>query len=258
MGYECLKKLEVRNLYKEYLLNGQAFTVLDNINFSLESGDFLTILGPSGCGKTTLIRCICGIEAPELGEVRIDGANIKGIGPDRLMIFQDFNQLFPWKSVVDNVTYPLKLNKVGSNKEEREVIANEYLEMVNLTAFRNAYPNQLSGGMRQRVAIARSLALQPKVLLMDEPFGALDAQTRAILQKELLVLWEKYKTTIIFITHNVQESIILGSKVMVLSLCPAKIKLMTENPLESPRMPETSEFMAFWRELYGKLDTKRF
>ncbi len=259
MGDECLmSNLTVQDLVKQYSLEGKSFTVLDKLSFSVDSGDFLTILGPSGCGKTTLIRCICSIEEPTSGKILLDGEPISGIGPDRLMVFQDFNQLFPWKTVIENVIYPLKLNKVSGDMKVLTRRAEEFLELVHLSEFKHAYPNQLSGGMRQRVAIARSLALNPKVLVMDEPFGALDAQTRSILQKELKTLWRKFKTTIIFITHNVQEAILLGSKVMVLSLSPARIKYYEENPLPEPRMPETPEFMDLWHTLYDQLDTRRY
>lgn len=253
-----MSDLQVKNLYKSYQLDNKELKVLKNISISLDSGDFLTVLGPSGCGKSTLIRCICGMETPDAGEILIDGKPIDGIGPERLMVFQDFNQLFPWKTVEENIIFPLKINKVTDDKVKLNEIAEEFMDIVNLKQFRNAYPNQLSGGMRQRVAIARSLALNPKVLLMDEPFGSLDAQTRAVLQKELHLLWEKFKTTIIFITHNVQEAIILGSKIIVLGLMPASIKIEKVNKIPYPRMPETEEFMALWKELYEQLETKRF
>lgn len=251
--YVVLKDVE-----KNFSLNGERIRVLDKISFSLEAGDFLTVLGPSGCGKSTLIRCICGLEIIDGGSVRIDDVEVRGTGPDRIMVFQDFNQLFQWKSVLDNVVYPLRLTSKHKNKKELVETAEHYLRMVHLNDFFNAYPNQLSGGMRQRVAIARALAIQPKILLMDEPFGALDAQTRSILQKELQEIWQKTKTTIIFITHNIQESIILGNKILVMSRIPAQIKLFLDNNLDIPRMPETREFMDLWKKLYKNLDVKRF
>jgi len=253
-----MSDLQIKNICKSYKLENKELKVLDDISISLNSGDFLTVLGPSGCGKSTLLRCICGMETPDKGQILIDGNPIAGIGPERLMVFQDFNQLFPWKTVEENIIFPLKFNNISKNKAELKEIAEEFMDIVHLKKFRNAYPNQLSGGMRQRAAIARSLALNPKVLLMDEPFGALDAQTRAILQKELLLLWKKFNTTIIFITHNVQEAIILGSKIMVLGLMPATVKIEQENTIPYPRMPETKEFMDLWKILYEQLETKRF
>jgi NitT/TauT family transport system ATP-binding protein len=250
--------LELNKVNKGYTLDGNAFTVLDDISFYLEKGDLLTILGPSGCGKSTLIRSICGLETIDSGKISIDGKEVYKTGSDRIMVFQDFNQLFPWKTVLENVVYPLKLNNLYNSNTERKERAEHFLQMVHLQDFLNAYPNQLSGGMRQRVAIARSLALNPKVLLMDEPFGALDAQTRAILQQEILNIWQETGTTIIFITHNIQESIILGSKITVLSKLPASIKLFIENEIPIPRLPETPEFMKLWHTLYGELDVKRF
>ncbi len=257
MGDErIMEGLTVSGLNKSYLLNGEKLNVLNNINFNLEKGGFLTILGPSGCGKSTLIRCISGIENPDSGDIRVNGTPISGIGPDRLMVFQDFNQLFPWKTVLQNIVYPLKLNRVGASQAERQEIAEKFLDLVHLSQFRDAYPNQLSGGMRQRVAIARSLALNPDILLMDEPFGALDAQTRRILQKELVQLWQEFRTTILFITHNVQEAILLGSSIMVLSHRPSKILHLEKNAMTYPREPETPDFMDLWHVLFGLLEQK--
>ncbi len=170
------------------------------------------------------------------------------------MVFQGYDQLFHWKTVLENIIYPLNLKFRKLKKAERLEIALHFLEMVKLSGFKNAYPRQLSGGMRQRVAIARAFAIKPKILLMDEPFGALDAQTRNTLQNELIEIWQKTETTIVFITHNIQESIILGNKIMVLSQIPAKIRLFMQNSLEIPRMPETVEFMKLWKKLYNNLE----
>ena len=171
-------------------------------------------------------------------------------------VFQEFDQLFPWRTVIDNITYALKVS--GVKKEEREERAMHYLEMVNLHDFARAFPHQLSGGMKQRAAIARSLALNPEILLMDEPFGSLDAQTRSILQSELVRIWQKVGSTIIFITHNIQEAILLGDRVMVMSPAPGKIKDIIKVDIKRPRLPETPEFMKLWHQLYGLLETKRF
>lgn len=250
--------LQVKKVSKTYAIDGKKLHVLDSLDFSLEAGDFLTILGPSGCGKSTLIRSICGFEKIDSGEIVLSGNHITKTGSDRIMVFQDFNQLFAWKTVLANVVYPLKINKTFTTNKECEEAAKHYLNMVHLGKFLHAYPNQLSGGMRQRVAIARSLALQPKVLLMDEPFGALDAQTRSILQQELLKIWQETQKTIIFITHNIQESIILGNKILVMSKLPGTVKLFIENTIDPPRKPETPEFMKLWKQLYSNLDVKRF
>jgi NitT/TauT family transport system ATP-binding protein len=252
------KVLEVEGLNKSYRMDKKNINVLNNISLSLEKGDFLTILGPSGCGKSTLIRSICCFEKIDSGTIKVDGLPVNKPGPDRLMVFQEFNQLFHWKTVWENIVYPLNLNHGDKTKKEKEEIACRFLEMVNLRDFKNAYPRQLSGGMCQRVAIARALAIGPKILLMDEPFGALDAQTRSILQKELMDIWDKTDITIIFITHNIQESILLGNKIMVLSRIPADIKVLIDNTMPFPRMPETTEFMDLWKKLYSMLDIKRF
>jgi len=250
--------LELGSVHKSFKMDKKTIHVLNNISLSLKERDFLTILGPSGCGKSTLIRCICCFEKIDRGVIKVDGMLVNRPGPDRIMVFQEFNQLFHWKTVWENVIYPLNLNHRHKAKKEKESIANKFLEMVNLKDFKNAYPRQLSGGMCQRVAIARALALGPKILLMDEPFGALDAQTRSILQKELINIWKKTNITIIFITHNIQESIILGNKIMVLSRIPATIKVFIDNTMPFPRMPETPEFMNLWKRLYDNLDVKRF
>lgn len=250
--------LMVDGLHKSFVLQNRELKVIDDISFQMAQGDFLTILGPSGCGKSTLIRCIAGLELPSTGNVVVDSEQVTGAGPDRLMVFQDFNQLFQWKTVVGNVIDAVRLVRNGVGKKEARETAEDALRMVHLDKFLDAFPNQLSGGMRQRVAIARALAIHPKVLLMDEPFGALDAQTRAILQKELQSIWQKTGITVIFITHNIQESILMGNRIMVMSQAPAKVKVFHENHLEIPRMPETPEFMELWHHLYNNLEARRF
>jgi NitT/TauT family transport system ATP-binding protein len=249
-------KVKVRDLCVRF--NGEQGDVqaLKDVSFTVEPGEFLTVLGPSGCGKSTLIRTVAGFQAPEKGEVRLKDRTVSKPGPDRIMVFQEFDQLFPWRTVLGNVEFALKLK--GLSKEERKSRARQFLSMVGLTGFENAYPHQLSGGMKQRAAIARSLALDPEILLMDEPFGSLDAQTRTILQSELVRIWEEVGSTIIFITHNIQEAILLGDRVLVMSARPGRIKTVIENHLPRPRMPETPEFMELWHELYGMLEVKRF
>lgn len=249
-------KVLIENLFVKFEGEQGNIQALEDISFSVKEGEFLTILGPSGCGKSTLIRSIAGFQKPEKGRILLGKRQVHEPGPDRIMVFQEFDQLFPWKTVKSNITYALKVN--GKGKEERERMAAHYLEMVNLQDFGGAFPHQLSGGMKQRAAIARSLALNPEILLMDEPFGSLDAQTRAVLQSELVRLWQKVGSTIIFITHNIQEAILLGDRVMVMSSAPGRIKDIVDVNIARPRLPETPEFMALWHTLYGLLETKRF
>ena len=250
------KNVVVENLFVKFQGEQGSFQALEDISFSVEEGEFLTILGPSGCGKSTLIRSIAGFQTPEKGKIIMGEKQVTKPGPDRIMVFQEFDQLFPWKTVYGNINYALRVNGIPS--EERKKKTEHYLEMVNLSDFASAFPHQLSGGMKQRAAIARSLALNPEILLMDEPFGSLDAQTRAILQTELVRIWQKVRSTIIFITHNIQEAILMGDRVMVMSNDPGKIKDIVKVDIKRPRLPETPEFMTLWHKLYGLLETKRF
>ena len=248
--------VSVEKLWVSFTGDAGEVQALKNINFEVKSGEFLTILGPSGCGKSTLIRTIAGFQKPEKGKITLGNKQVREPGPDRIMVFQEFDQLFPWRTVSGNILYALKVK--GLDRSEREAQTKTYLDMVNLADFGKAYPHQLSGGMKQRAAITRSLALSPEILLMDEPFGSLDAQTRAILQAELVRIWQKIGSTIIFITHNIQEAILLGDRVMVMSPYPGTIKEIVDIKISRPRLPETPEFMALWHTLYGLLETKRF
>lgn len=207
--------LEIKNLTKQYdnQTIGQS-AILKDLNLSVNAEDFLCILGPSGCGKTTLLRCVAGFECFE-GAVLVEGRPTSRSGADRIVVFQDFNQLFPWKTVGRNVEDPLKIQGIR-DRAKRQVIADTYLEMVGLLHYRDYYPHQLSGGMKQRVAIAKALALRPKIILMDEPFASLDAMTRKNIQAELLRIKEKEEMTVIFITHNIQEAIMLGTRILVM------------------------------------------
>lgn len=250
------EKVTVKNLFVKFEGEQGHIQALEDISFSVKNGEFLTILGPSGCGKSTLIRTIAGFQTPEKGTIHLGKKEVVAPGPDRIMVFQEFDQLFPWRNVIGNITYALKVS--GVKKEERKKQAMHFLEMVNLKDFARAFPHQLSGGMKQRAAIARSLALNPEILLMDEPFGSLDAQTRSILQAELVRIWQRVGSTIIFITHNIQEAILLGDRVMVMSTAPGKIKDIVDVDIKRPRLPETPEFMKLWHKLYGLLETKRF
>lgn len=224
--------LEVRSVSKVFDVDGKTMEVLRDISMSVDEGEFICFIGPSGCGKTTLLRIIAGLEHPSSGSVLLDGAPIKGPGPERGMVFQEYS-LFPWRTVLDNVAFGPEIR--GVSKEERYRIAREYLKMVGLERFESRYPHELSGGMKQRVAIARALVNNPKALLMDEPFGALDAQTRNVMQSELLRIWEQEKKTIIFVTHSVDEAIYLGDRIVVFSARPGRVKEIIEIDLPRPR-----------------------
>ncbi len=236
--------LHVKDLYKEY--SNPTTVVLDGLSFDLYPEDFLCILGPSGCGKSTLIRCIAGFEKYQ-GVIETDGRSVTGPGTDRTMVFQDFNQLFPWKSVLKNIMYPLGLNGI-KDKAEQRAKAEEYLDKVNLLEYKDYYPHQLSGGMKQRVAIARAMALGSRIILMDEPFAALDAMSRNQMQDELLRIKEKERMTVLFITHNIQEAISLGNRIMVLGKNGA-IRENIENPIEKPVTPASAGYGELWKHL---------
>lgn len=213
-----------------------AVTALDNINLHIGDKEFVCLVGPSGCGKTTLLRIIAGLDFPTSGSLSLDGRPIEGPDPERGMVFQEYS-LFPWMNISDNIGFGLTMK--GTGREEKKKIVEEYLDLVNLKGFGKSYPHELSGGMRQRVAIARALANDPEVLLMDEPFGALDAQTRNMMQRELLEIWEKTKKTIIFVTHSVDEAVFLADRIVVLSPRPGRIKDIIE--VDLPRIRERTD-----------------
>ena len=214
-------KLEVKDLTKIYKGTNGDVTAIDHVNLSVEESEFVMIVGPSGCGKTTLINMIGGLDSATSGTVVLDGNEVTGPGPDRGMVFQGYS-LFPWLTVKKNVEFGLKMRKVP--KEERSKKADEYIKLVGLEGFENALPKQLSGGMKQRVAIARTLANEPQMLLMDEPFGALDAQTRVVMQELLSKISRETKTTILFITHDIDEAVLLGDRIYVMSRRPGTIR----------------------------------
>lgn len=245
-------KLQVENLSKRYEV--PPVQALEGVNFQVRDGDFLCMIGPSGCGKSTTLRIIAGFEVPTAGSVLVDGRPVKEPGPDRAMVFQDLNQLFPWKTTLKNVLYPLQVNGLYGGGGDRRRVAQGYLRLVGLDErFDNAFPHQLSGGMKQRVAIARALALDPKVLLMDEPFGSVDAQTRTTLQEELRRIWQETKKTILFVTHNIEEAIVLGTRILVMASNPGRMVHLYENPIPEPRHHTDPSFGKFWEELYGLL-----
>lgn len=240
--------LEVRNLSKTY--EGGERPILDNVNLSVEENEFLCLLGPSGCGKTTWLRCVAGFEGHE-GEVYVDGELRTEPGPDRIMVFQDLNQLFPWKTVGANVKLPLRQQGIR-DKSELDRIAMEALTKVGLQDWADQYPHQLSGGMKQRVAIAKALALKPRIILMDEPFSALDAMTRTKLQGEVLQISQETNCTFIFVTHNIQEALVLGTRIVMFGQ-GGKILIDEKNPLERPVTPATEGYGEFWSRLRDTL-----
>lgn len=250
------EELIIENLDKTYYAGDRQINALERINLIVRTGEFVNIIGPSGCGKSTLLRCIAGFEKPSNGRVKLRGQEIKGPGIDRMMVFQDFEQLFPWYTVQDNIVFALKVTKIGGSNTERKAIAQHYLKMVGLTGFETLYPHQLSGGMKQRVAIARALSVQPRILLMDEPFGSLDAMTRSTLQDELIRIWKETKVTIIFVTHNIEEAIILGDQIMIFEANPGRVKQVVKNTLARPRSPEATDFSQIWEEIHTLLGFK--
>ena len=240
-------KLEIRNLNQSFPNeDGSRLVVLDHLTFEVKDKEFVCILGSSGCGKTTLLRLIAGLDTASEGTIFLDGQEMKGPSSKVGFVFQEYS-LFPWRNVIDNIVFGLEMT--GTSKEERYLIAERYLELVNLTQFRTNYPSELSGGMRQRVAVARALALDPVLLLMDEPFGALDAQTRNMLQQELLDIWEETKKTIVFITHSVDEAVYLSDRIIVLTPRPGRVCRIFEVQLSRPRNRTSVEFAQVRREV---------
>jgi NitT/TauT family transport system ATP-binding protein len=241
--------LAVDHLGRQFPANGAVCTALHDISFQVHRREFVCVIGPSGCGKSTLIRILAGLETPTSGRVLLDGREVTGPGPDRGMVFQGYT-LFPWLTVTRNVMFGLEMKGLTPMQAESE--ARQWIELVGLSRFRNAYPAQLSGGMKQRTAIARSLAAQPRILLMDEPFGALDAQTRSQMQAHLLEIWRNVDVTILFITHDLDEAILLADRILVLKANPGEVQELIEVPVPRPRDPgqlTSPEFLATRRRL---------
>ncbi|MEW9701404.1 ABC transporter ATP-binding protein [Paenibacillus sp. SI8] len=246
-------KIEIRGLSKVYKGRNGDTIALQNTDLSIMQNEFVCVVGPSGCGKTTLLNIIGGLEEATSGSVQVDGVEVKGPGKERGVVFQQY-ALFPWKTVLKNIEFGLKLR--GLSKQERKSKAEHYLELVGLKDFAHAYPKELSGGMKQRVAIARAYAVEPEVLLMDEPFGALDAQTRAQLQEELLKTWQKEKKTCFFITHDVEEAVILAQRVIIMSARPGRIKEIIDVDIPYPRDQSTKldeRFISIKNEIWSKV-----
>ena len=245
-----MTKLEAKNIVKYFMHEKYNLKAIGGVNLKVEDGDFVCLVGPSGCGKSTFLRIVAGLEKPDEGEIFFDGKPVKETGPERIMVFQE-GALFPWLKVIDNVEFGLKM--AGIPKEERSQISKRYLDMMQLTKFADSYTYQLSTGMKQRVAIARALVMDPDVLLMDEPFAALDAQTRDLLLVEMQLIWERTKKTILFVTHNVAEAAVLGSKVAIFSNRPSMIKKEMKIDYRRPRLAEDENLMKFQQEILSEL-----
>ncbi len=239
--------IEIRDVTLTYDTPGGKVPGVKNVSLNIDASEFLCIVGPSGCGKSTLLNIIAGFLAPVSGEIRIGGKAVTGHGMDRGVVFQDFAQLFPWRTALGNVEFGLEMK--GVPKQERDRIAREQLRLVKLEKFINSYPHHLSGGMQQRVAIARALAYNPSVLLMDEPFAALDAMTRDDMQRLLADVWKATRKTVIYVTHNVAEAVYLADRVVVMSPHPGTVKALVKIALPRPRDPLSVEFVECQKEL---------
>lgn len=250
-------KLQVKNLSKRFRTSGskndEYVTAIENIDLTINDGEFVCIVGPSGCGKSTLLNILAGLDKPTEGKIILNGHEVDGTGPDRIMVFQE-NALFPWLKVIENVEFGLKI--AGLQKEKRRQIALAHLETMQLTKFADSYVYQLSGGMKQRVALARALVMDPEILLMDEPFASLDSQTRDLLSVELQLIWAKTRKTIIFVTHNIMESVCLGDKVFVFTNRPGRIKREFIIDHRRPRLTEDDELKPYYREVLDELKSE--
>lgn len=246
--------LEVSKVYKQFETRQGPLVALKDINMHVETGEFVCAVGASGSGKSTLLRLVAGLDRPTAGEITVDGARVVGPGSDRGMVFQSYT-LYPWKTVLKNVEFGLKLQ--GVPKSKRRSLASEYLDVVGLTKFAQSLPRELSGGMKQRVAIARALACQPKILLMDEPFGALDVQTKETMQLFLLNLWKRTGTTILMITHDVEEAVFLAQRIYVMTARPGQIRKEVEVKLAGDRTYETKRNPQFQTYKHDIMDLLR-
>jgi len=252
------KVMEIKKLGKSCTINGSKRILLENMDLTIEKGQFICIIGSSGCGKTTFLELLAGFQQPDTGIIFHDNIKVSKPETSRIMIFQDFNQLFPWKTLYENIMFPLKnVRKNLSDGKMKEIVENT-LEMVSLRDYGSYYPHQLSGGMKQKSAIARALALKPEVLLMDEPFGSLDAQIRSQLQRLLLDVWKKTGVTIIFVTHDIQEAILLSDRIVMMDKNPGRIKVVINNDIQRPRNIMDKDFIALYGKLLNLLDNGPF
>jgi len=243
--------IEIKNINKSFDGRGKNLSVLENINLNINDGELVCLLGPSGCGKTTLLRLIAGLDHPTSGEIVANGEVVEKPSGDRAVIFQQYS-LFPWLTVLQNVTFGLEMS--GGSKEENVKAAERYLESVGLLDFKDSYPHELSGGMKQRVAIIRSLLNHLPILLMDEPFSALDMQNRHKLQEQLIGVWKRFENTIVFVTHDVDEAVYLADKIVLLDKNPGKIAEVIPVDLERPRKRDSMEFLKIQESIVENLD----
>jgi len=245
-------KLDVRNVSKTFVKRktGEEVVALEDINLKVREKEFVCVVGPSGCGKTTLLRIIAGLEQASKGEVYVDGKMTEGPSPEKGMVFQEF-ALFPWRTVRKNIEFGLEYR--GTPFKERGELSDKYIQLVNLEGWGDRYPHELSGGMKQRVAIARALANDPEVLIMDEPFGSLDSQTRNMLQTELLDIWKETGKTIIFVSHNIDEAVYLADRVVVLTALPGRIKDILNIEIPRPRDRTSADFQKVRKGLLSEV-----
>jgi len=245
--------IEVKNINKSFKSKKtDNLSVLEGINLHIDDGEFVCLLGPSGCGKTTLLRLIAGLDQPSSGEIIANGDKVDKPSGDRAVIFQQYS-LFPWLTVLQNVTFGLEMTKNGT-KEENIAAAERYLTSVGLIDFKDSYPHELSGGMKQRVAIIRSLLNHSPILLMDEPFSALDMQNRHKLQEQLIGVWKRFENTIVFVTHDVDEAVYLADKIVIMGKNPGRIENVVEVDMERPRKRDSQEFIALQDSIVENLD----
>jgi len=243
--------LTVENLNKKYVSHGSVTSALVDINLRIEEGEFVCLLGPSGCGKSTLLKIIAGLIPATSGRITINGRPVSGPGPERAVVFQDY-ALFPWMTVRDNVEFGLEARRLPA--AERREVSSRLLKVVGLSDFAERFPHQLSGGMKQRVSIARALAVDPSLLLMDEPFGALDAQTRHLLQDELLRIWREYRKTVVFVTHSIEEAIYLSDRIVVMTARPGRVKQIVVVSEARPRDMASADMNQRQREVRAVLN----
>ena len=247
-----MEKIKAESLTKEFKSGDRKLVALEDVSFNVEEEELLCILGPTGCGKTTLLRLVAGLDSPTEGKLFFDGNLITGPGPDRMIVFQEIDQLFPWLTVEKNIDFVLKA--LNLPEEERSKSVRNHVSLVGLQGFEHRYPYQLSGGMRQKAAIARALAMNPEVLLMDEPFGSLDAHTRTYMQNEFLKIWQKAKKTVLFVTHNIEEAAYLADRVLVLTARPGRLKKDYDVQCKRPRNRWSREFSKAVKDLGALID----